>query len=878
MKILFAVNSEDVSSGIIKKYQKDYREIISYKNVYYFDAIQKEIQQDKSYDRIVISEDLEPFSNSNYETMDKFIFEKLDGISDESNDLEENKNTIILICSDRHTKGSSFLVKLFGLGIYNALIGRDRSYEEVCRLIKRPRTKKEAKMYYQIDANEVGYKAIKEDEVSEVEIQNIIAHFKKLGKNYSKYDSSFEKIASQYNESQLKIIINCLPLKVKTVLEENSPKYQEVMAIDGKIVKGIKSSAGKIQSAERTTGIKVDIIENKIRENKITKPIVIPNTIRSSEEKKVVKVEKEVVEEQPKLQVQPDQGVKRKFSDLTPEEKRKFLIARKKKALKKKMLEEKLEEEKKITQTKIQNEKLDEISSMDEDMDQLSDLPTFPINENENKLKKKRGRPKKEPTEKVDKPKGKRGRPRKIIEEELKEDIIELDDSEEINDDIEAKSVSQENANIENNNPNNTKYDENMDLSSLDELDDINFDEDETTISETAFDEFDDYDEYGEYETTPNIEPKEDESKVENNLEEEIQENDLDDIEFEDIGDESVMMDDINESFDFDEDSITDNEEKITQENNEQETELKSIEPTINYSMSNLNSLLTKDKKIVTFVGTSKNGVSFLVNNLAKLFSSIGINTAILDMTKNKNSYYIYTNNQEDLRKIAYNSLTNLQKGVAEGIKVNSNMTVYTTRPNDGNDYSNAENILSTLVQSHSLILVDCDFETDSSYFANSQEIYLVQSMDVLTIQPLTTFLRELLHKGVLEQEKIKIVINKELKVRNLNSKKIIAGMSFYNDSTMSVLTELFNKDNVKYCSIPFEEAVYAKYLYELAECKFSINDYSKSFKSKLQILAGMVYPLTSKKTYSTGSNVSYDSTKFSNDTNEILNKMKKKY
>ena len=54
--------------------------------------------------------------------------------------------------------------------------------------------------------------------------------------------------------------------------------------------------------------------------------------------------------------------------------------------------------------------------------------------------------------------------------------------------------------------------------------------------------------------------------------------------------------------------------------------------------MSNLNSLLTKDKKIVTFIGTSKNGTSFLVNNLAALFSLSGINTAILDMTKNKNS------------------------------------------------------------------------------------------------------------------------------------------------------------------------------------------------------------------------------------------------
>ena len=37
------------------------------------------------------------------------------------------------------------LVKLFGIGIYNAIIGNDRSVEEVCRLINRPRTKKKQK-------------------------------------------------------------------------------------------------------------------------------------------------------------------------------------------------------------------------------------------------------------------------------------------------------------------------------------------------------------------------------------------------------------------------------------------------------------------------------------------------------------------------------------------------------------------------------------------------------------------------------------------------------------------------------------------------------------------------------------------------------------
>ena len=83
MKILFAVNNEKISETIIKKFQQEYKEIISGKNVYYFNAIAKELQKDKSYDRIIISEDLEPFANNNFEVIDKFIFEKLDNISDE---------------------------------------------------------------------------------------------------------------------------------------------------------------------------------------------------------------------------------------------------------------------------------------------------------------------------------------------------------------------------------------------------------------------------------------------------------------------------------------------------------------------------------------------------------------------------------------------------------------------------------------------------------------------------------------------------------------------------------------------------------------------------------------------------------------------------
>ena len=89
------------------------------------------------------------------------------------------------------------------------------------------------------------------------------------------------------------------------------------------------------------------------------------------------------------------------------------------------------------------------------------------------------------------------------------------------------------------------------------------------------------------------------------------------------------------------------------------------IAPTTNNSYNSMNtaSMLTKDKKVVAFVGTSKNGTSFLVNNTAELLSQKGINVAILDLTRNKNAYYIYTENEENLRNDVYKKLFAHPKG-----------------------------------------------------------------------------------------------------------------------------------------------------------------------------------------------------------------------
>lgn len=864
MKVLFAVSSESISDAIVKKYQKQYKEILSYKNVYYFNAILKEIQKDKSYDRIIISEDLEAFSNNNYEAIDKFIFEKLDDISDEAQDIDGNETSIILICGDRHTKGSSFLVKLFGIGIYNALLGTDRSMDNVCKLINKPRVKKEAKVYYKIDAEDVNYSNKSDNEVSELEIQNILTHFRKLGRNTDKYAESFNSIAAQYTDDQLKIVVNCLPINVKAVLEEECLKYQQLMSVNG-VVQKVNSEHLKSKEARKQTGIKIDMIENKSNQNKISGPIVIPASVRNSgKTKKQSAPAKKVSASIPEVKIPNESTItKRKVvkqetvKDIPAEEE--YKIVKKKKVMPDGTV--------KIVKVKVPLEKLAE--------------------------KKEKVQPKTvvkiEEEKPVEKTTSKRGRPKKKEEIEDSDEDIFLPG---IDDDFEEDTLPAIKDNSEDDIELPGMTDDFEDDNSLPGLDDITEDdnllpgldddfEDNTSSDDDSFEIEDTFDEDDSLDSDEDTEYSNDNSfEIDNEFEED---DDLtDEVDLPGLDDLDDIDNILPENEDDEEDLLSgleDDDESVIEETKpKQNTEIESIKPRIDYSMSSLNSLLTKDKKIVTFIGTTKNGTSFLVNNLAAMFSAAGINTAILDMTKNKNSYYIYTNNEEELRNIAYNSISKLQKGFAEGIKVGRNLSVYTSLPNDGKDYSDAESILSTLVQNHSLVLIDCDFDTDPAYFASCQEIYLVQSMDILTIQPLTGFLRDLKTKGVLESEKVRVVINKEMKVRSLTTKAIIGGMSFYNDPSMSFMTELFNKDMVKACSIPFEDNVYARYLDAMVNCNVSVNGYSKTFISKLKNLGEMVYPLAGKSSYgaNTAPQPTYGANNFSGNMGSTLSKMKK--
>ena len=761
MKVLFAVNDENISTSIVKKYQKQYKEIISYKNVYYFNAILKELQRNKNYDRVVISEDLEEFTSSSLEQKDKFIFDRLDSISDEAVASDGSDIPIILICSERRTKSEDILVKLFGIGIYNAIIGKDRSTEEVCRLINKPRSKKEAKLYYKIDSENVNYEKENDSDVSEVEMRNILMHFKKLGNNEEKYAESFKNIVSQYTQEQLKVIIAVLPNNVKEVLSETSPEYQKIMYPAGKeISKTTKEKTGR--KGKKGTSEKLLEVESSPM---MTRPVVVPTTMKSNM----------------------------------------YLNIDKKKPVK----------------------QIEEIEEEDDDLTEVDDI----IEEKP----KRRGRPRKNPIpeETEEKPK-RRGRPRKnLIPEEEKADVLpgfdDDDDEEDIVEVAPKKAATK------------AKVEEEANTSILPGFEDDDEDYENGEYEDDDYDNHDDEDDYEDYS-----------QRIDDKFSHPVQNSSRGNIYTSSSNQDMKKYDNVFEDGEFE-------------------------------------SLLTGNKKVVAFVGTSKNGTSFVVNNVAQILSSMGIDTAILDATQNKNAYYIYTKNDEDLRRTAVNSLENLMNGKAEGIKVNSNLSVYTNIPSQNEEIKNSHSIMENLVRNHSLILIDCDFNTPVEYFANAQELYLVQSMDVLTIQPLTEFLRELKIKNALEESKIRIVLNKILRVRGVTGKNIIGGMSNYNDPEMSFMTELFDRNTVKVAAqIPFDEDVYAKYLESLIECEIKLNGYPKEFKAKLTTLAETIYPLlpnnnnngkknkkNSRQGYS--SNNQYPNS-FSSGMNDTLNSMRNRY
>lgn len=846
MKVLFAVNNESISESIVKLYQKEYREIISGKNVYYFNAIVKELQRDQTYDRVVISEDLEPYTNNNFDIIDKFLFEQLDKISDEAISGSGSDIPIIFIAADRRSKSDNLIAKLFSIGVYDALLGADRSIPEVCNLLNKPRTKKEAKLYYKIESEEVSYQAETEDSVSETEIQNILTHYKKLGKNTERYVDSFNNIAAQYNDAQLRIISKFLPLNVKAVLEAESTKYQSIMTFGEGTYKKPQAKD------EKKNNLKIGFIETNSSKGRPTKPVVIPSAVNKDNVKKLARNPKKI---EPVKQVIEPEYEEPEYEEPEYEEPE-FKVPE---------YEEPKYEEPEFEMPEYEEKnKDDEFSNLFRDIDIDKELNEDDSSEEEQiaePVKRGRGRPKKRVSEddaklKAEPVKRGRGRPKKQTIQEEPE--VELDD---IYDDEGNILSSYEN-------------EEENTLPGFDEIE-------ENTLP--GFDESEDS-------TLPGFEEDNEEDDV---LPGFAQSNNSNNNYNNNNNNNNNRLNTNRPNKNYNEDVERSNNGYNPYFLGNQNNYRSNNEPQDNY-IDNINShadgselarFLSRDKKVVAFVGTSKAGTSFLINNVADLLARSGINTAILDLTTNRNSYYIYTKNEETLRRRAQDCLESLEQDIVDGIEVSRNLTVFTSIPGKKIEVNNIEAVVEALVKKYSLVLMDCDFNTPNGYFELAQEIYLVQSMDILTIQPLTAFLRDLQTANSLQPDKLKVVINKSMKIRGLTPKAIIGGISCYNDPEMSYMRNLFDKDKIPAISISFDADVLARYLSGMVDCIVTTNGYSRQFMAELKELADMVYPLINSRIRTDytrnnkfANNGEESRSSFSNSMNNTLERMKRQF
>ena len=1359
MKVLFAINDENIVSEITSRYQQKYKEIITSKSVYYFNAILKELQNERDYDAIVIGEDLEPIADNNYDRIDRFILEKMDEVSDEASQQSGSDIPIILICSDRRTRNDPILAKLFSMSIYNAITGADRTIEQVCELISKPRGKKEAKAYYNMNRTEE-YDPITGEDVSESEIQSILNHYTKIAGNEQKCVESFDIIASQYNPKQLKIIVNFLPMSVKSILEKYSVRYQQLFLLNNKTNKNEKKTGAELLTVDISNGQKLDqpvvipaTLSHPVTEfnntnayvnnngingqfmnnpymnngqmNQMQRPMQgnpymnnynqgnpynrnIPNAYQGQRPMQPNVEQNNTMQRNPNMmniqqghqnmgprpeptqmgqmgqmprnnnvqnpnmqftnnpqnnqmnniqnpynqfanmqnrniqmnpmQVQNNQFANAQYGNRMPnvnqqnsansipntnqqnsvnnipnanqqnsvnsmpdinqqnsnqenlnidleEQKKNLEMDAEPKTeqnayqdiasvfdtpvipdpepiptqevpefhLEETPIEEKQTEEEKNANTNFfQPTQMEQIKDETQETNILNNNTSsnfFYNDENEKKIdepnylekketeeigeseqdlaqevKRGRGRPRKTPIEDVeDKPKRGRGRPRKIKpEDELNQTqtVIEPMENTQPAEDLNSfnsmyQIQTQENnfdqnkkletiripdpvlsinpiqqhnsvedikriepvqtfnpietvqtynpvkeikpiepvqafkplepiqtynpveeikpiepvqafkpiepvqtynpveeikpvASVQTFNPieeikpvepvqtfnpiepvqtynpietipawNNMNHEELNSMPSLgfepiqDEYTPVvqnieppmvtiptsNFENNSIQINQmpaidTANDNYELPSIFGEVAEQPKYNQKDEETKnmfdtsVFNDNQAEIKMNQeqnvpsydtsVDSFFGEEIAPISTNINQVEENvannlvetntykteqnaYNNQEDlyqiqnarspfenevqqptnindilgnipkpvgiqSQTQPEEIKQQENDggfnpynipspfendmnvnndlgtyanlvQQETYENTFMPNNfqNPQLYNQNeeyveqpqSMLNMGSgKLCVFTGTSKNGVSFIVNNLAQMLIQSNVKVAILDETQNRNSFYIYTNNDEPLINKAVSSIRNLENGLAKGLDVSRYLTVYTNIPDGGleNKTEDIEAIVSTLTHNYDIILVDSDFETNEKFFAYASEIYVVQSMDALTIQPITKFLSELKDKGLLQEEKLRIIINKYMNMKRLPAEIVIEGLTRYNEPTMTLQKELFNSKNVPAILIPFDMQAYTRYMDVIATCQMTLNGYPTVFLNSLDKLASIIY------------------------------------
>lgn len=246
-------------------------------------------------------------------------------------------------------------------------------------------------------------------------------------------------------------------------------------------------------------------------------------------------------------------------------------------------------------------------------------------------------------------------------------------------------------------------------------------------------------------------------------------------------------------------------------------------------------------RKIVCFVGAPKVGTTFCINAVGTYLARNRVKTAIVDVTRKRDSYTIYTYDNTGKRNIAAESLRYATNGFNEPL-IYDKLSIYTAMPGEDRKSYNANLIIDTIMQNNNVVLIDADFTTPTDFFRLCQEIYIVQDMNILNINQISIFLRQLKAKGI-PLHKIRVVINKHVKC-TLTAKEILDGIATYTSYDLKMYDELLNSSTIPYYILPFDTENYRKYIEMVHKYSNKFSTFTEEFKENLIKLINSIYPI----------------------------------
>ena len=963
MKVLFAVGSDQLSRNIADRYYEKYGEVLEYKNVFFYKALLEEVKKNKTYDRIVINEMFEEIKSNDIERIDSFVFNNIDKITDEIQDAE-----IILVCADWRNAGDSFVSKLFSIGIYNMLLGNDRSLNPLCEIIKKPRNKRDAKQYLNIDTALITDSSItKENEVEENQVKSILSFYEGIKNQPEKYLETFDRVAEQYNRTQLKIIVEYLPKVVKDeIFKADRYKYLQPQvdvpqignnvnnAVSGTNVNNnanvkVKtevtklkkhgffsslkkaktepaSKGGTLDMAEMQSSGRVDLSSNAEEHNKAA---LEAEAKRREFEEKTRKAEEELnrqAEELARQQAELEararvEAEKRRQEELAAKAKAEVEARQKADAEAKARAEaaakqqaeleakaraeaaerERIEKARAERQKQIELEARARAEAAAKEQAKLAEKAKQEALEREQAMQAEKAKASenakeqaelaararaeamaRQQTEMAAKAKAEataranagfvssmtggaeipkapgtlievkpnpKAPDRQIQKTEIPTPTVNVSQSAKLekNDIVIDNKVDLNKANI-NVNPEPPKVTKNITTQPEIKI---------TTNSGVAPTKVN-TETVREPEKNPVkptnttvTQPQVPVSSVTNNVANNVamleQEKKMKE-EQEKLAAEQRKIKELQAKLEEEKRKLREEQEKFVSAQNQLRNEINNSVPQYsNNALPVQTSPTANFKKMVVFVGANKVGTTFVTNAVAHSVASAKIKTSIIDMTRDRSLYYIYADESKAMKNRAAECMQRLSEGEDYYIEtMNSHLKLYTSLAGSLSDQRRGYKhrvVIDTVKKNCNLTIVDADFTTPIDYFDQADEIYLIQDLDVLKIQDVTLFLRELNARG-LDKKKIKLIINRYVKT-SITPKIIIGALDFYHDPAGTYVDSGLMPNKVDYSIIPYNLNNYAKYVESLHKMSgnFNYKSYSADFNQAIDEIVAKVYP-----------------------------------